>query len=155
MAIGGSVLVVPIRSDTLAAVSTGGNKRLMEEVFVELADGNGRPFMDLLGDDIRWTVMGSSPWSRTYEGKRAVVDELMRPLFSQFADTYRNTASRILAEDDIVVVECQGAVTTKSGKPYNQRYCYVCRMADGKIRELTEYLDTELVSSALETPAPR
>jgi hypothetical protein len=128
------------------------NKRLMEGVFAELANGNGRPFMDLLGDDVNWTVSGSGAWSRTYEGKQAVVDELMRPLFSQFADTYRNTATRIIAEDDHVVVECQGEVTTKSGKPYNQRYCYVCRMADGKVRELTEYLDTELVTAALETP---
>ena len=130
------------------------NKEMMQEVFAELAKGNGRPFMDMLGDDIRWTVMGTGPWSRTYEGKRAVVDELMRPLFSQFADTYRNRASRIIADDDHVVVECGGEVTTKSGKPYNQRYCYVCRLAGGKVRELTEYLDTELVSAALETPSP-
>jgi hypothetical protein len=135
-------------------VGAADNKRLVEDVFAELADGNGQPFMDLLGDDIRWTVTGSGEWSRTYEGKRVVVEELMRPLFSQFSDTYRNSASLILADGDHVVVECQGQVTTKSGKPYNQRYCYVCRIADGKVRELTEYLDTELVSAVLETPTP-
>ena len=62
------------------------NKQLMEGVFAELANGNGQPFMDMLGDDIRWTVTGTSEWSRTYEGKRSVIDELMRPLFSQFAE---------------------------------------------------------------------
>jgi ketosteroid isomerase-like protein len=128
------------------------NKRLMEGVFAELANGNGRPFMDLLGDDISWTVTGSGVWSRTYEGKQAVIDELMRPLFSQFADAYHNTATRIIAEDDHVVVECQGRVMTNSGQPYNQRYCYICRMTDGKVRELTEYLDTELVTAVLEQP---
>ena len=128
------------------------NKQLMDDVFAELANGNGQPFMEMLGDDIRWTVIGTSKWSRTYEGKQAVVDELMRPLFSQFAEPYRNTASRILADGDHVVVECEGRVTTKSGKPYNQTYCYVCRIAGGKVRELTEYLDTELVSAVLETP---
>ena len=130
------------------------NKQQMESVFAQLAEGDGRPFMDMLGDDIRWTVIGTSAWSRTYAGKQAVIDELMRPLFSQFAEPYRNTASRILADGDHVVVECQGKVTTKSGQPYNQTYCYVCRIADGKVRELTEYLDTELVSSVLQTPAP-
>jgi ketosteroid isomerase-like protein len=134
------------------AVGAAENKRLVEEVFAELADGNGRPFMDLLGDDIRWTVMGSGEWSGTYEGKPTVIAELMRPLFSQFATAYRNRASLILADGDHVVVVCQGEVTTKSGKPYNQRYCYVCRMSGQKIRELDEYLDTELVSSALEPP---
>jgi ketosteroid isomerase-like protein len=142
-------------SGTLAAVGALENKRLMESVFAELANGNGEPFMDTLGEDIRWTVTGRSAWSRTYEGKRAVIDELMRPLFSQFAGPYRNAASRIIADEDHAVVECHGEVTTKSGKSYNQTYCYVCRIANGKVRELTEYLDTELVSEALEPPAPR
>jgi ketosteroid isomerase-like protein len=143
------------RSDTLATVGAEANKRLVEEVFAELADGNGQPFMDLLSDDVRWTVMGSGEWSRTYDGKPAVIGELMRPLFAQFADTYRNRASLILADGDHVVVECHGQVMTRSGKPYNQRYCYVCRMSGEKIRELSEYLDTELVSAALEAPAAR
>jgi hypothetical protein len=135
-------------------VGAAENKRVIEEVFGKLAQGDGRPFMDILGDDIRWTVTGTGPWSRTYEGKRIVIDELMRPLFSQFADTYRNAASRIIADGEHVVVECHGEVMTKSGNPYNQRYCYVCRMADGKVRELTEYLDTELLSAALQAPSP-
>jgi|GEM_PF-150543 len=129
------------------------NKQLMESVFAELADGNGQPFMSALHDDVRWTVIGTSAWSRTYEGKRAVIDQLMRPLFSQFADQYRARATRFIADEDVVVVEARGAVTTKSGKPYNQTYCYVCRLADGKVRELTEYLDTDLVNQALQTPA--
>lgn len=129
------------------------NKALMQSVFAELADGNGQPFMDALADDACWTVIGTSAWSRTYDGKRAIVDELMRPLFRQFANQYTAGAIRVIAEDDTVVVEARGEVTTKSGKPYNQSYCYVFRLADGRVRELTEYLDTELVNRALESPA--
>jgi uncharacterized protein (TIGR02246 family) len=128
------------------------NRQLMQSVFAELAKGNGQPFMDALADDARWTVIGSSPWSRTYEGKQAIVNELMRPLFRQFADQYTASATRIVAEDDTVVVEARGRVTTKSGKPYNQSYCYVFQLADGRVRELTEYLDTDLVNQALASP---
>jgi hypothetical protein len=91
------------------------------------------------------TVTGTTKWSRTYRGKQAVLKALMGPLFSNFADQYRNTAQRFIAEDDYVAVECRGQVTTKSGKPYNNTYCYVCRMQDGKLKELTEYFDTQLV----------
>ena len=76
--------------------------------------------------------------SKTYEGKRAVIDELLRPLFAQFSDRYTNTAHRFVAEGDCVVIECQGRVTTKSGKPYHNSYCWICRIADGKLQELTE-----------------
>jgi ketosteroid isomerase-like protein len=50
------------------------------------------------------------------------------------------------------VVECRGKVTTKTGKPYNNTYCWVCRLVDGKLTELTEYLDTELVATTLLPP---
>jgi ketosteroid isomerase-like protein len=66
--------------------------------------------------------------------------------------SHRNEAQRFIAEGEYVVVECRGRVTTKSGKPYNNHYCYVCRFADGKLRELTEYMDTELAVSALGAP---
>lgn len=133
-------------------MSSAENKQLMQSVFDALAQGNGQPFMDALADDARWTVIGTSPWSRTYDGKRAIRDELMRPLFRQFADQYIARAVRIVAEDDVVVVEARGRVNTKAGKPYNQSYCYVFQLADGKVRELTEYLDTSLVEQALEIP---
>jgi ketosteroid isomerase-like protein len=134
-------------------VGAAENKQLIQSVFTYLSGGNGQPFMDALADDACWTVMGSTPWSRTYEGKRAITDKLMRPLFRQFADQYTARAIRVIAEEDIVVVEARGQVTTKSGKPYSQTYCYLFRLADGRVRELTEYLDTALVTEALEIPA--
>ena len=133
-------------------MSAAENKRLMQYAFDELANGNGRPLMGLLGEDVRWTIIGTTAWSRSYEGVQAVREELMRPLFAQFTDRYTNEATRIIAEGDLVVIECQGSATAKGGKPYNQTYCYVCRLAEGKVRELTEYLDTELVTAALEPP---
>lgn len=117
--------------------------------------GNGQPFMDLLADDVRWTAIGSSPWSRTYAGKRAIVDELMRPLFRQFADQYTARAIRVIADGDVVVVEARGHVMTKSGRPYDQTYCYVFEFGDGKVQALTEYLDTDLVNRVLEAPRAR
>jgi ketosteroid isomerase-like protein len=135
-------------------MSAAENKRLIEGAFDELANGNGGPFMDLLGEDVRWTIIGTTAWSQTYEGARAVRDELMRPLFAQFADRYTNKATSIIAEGEVVVIECRGRAKTKTGNAYDQSYCYVCRLAEGKVRELTEYLDTELLTTALEPPRP-
>jgi uncharacterized protein len=128
------------------------NKRLMQDVFAQLAAGNGRPFVDALADDIRWRIIGTTDWSGTWEGKDAVQARLLGPLFEQFATRYRNRAIRLIAEDDFVVIECRGDVTTKAGRPYNNTYCYVCRLEGGKVRELTEYCDTELLAEALTPP---
>jgi len=134
-------------------MSAAENKRLFENIFAGLAVGDAKLFLDSLADNFCWTITGTAPWSRTYRGKQAVRTELLRPLFEQFADQYTNTMQRIIAEDDFVVVECRGRVTTKSGKPYNNTYCWVCRVADGKLKELTEYMDTALVATVLQLPA--
>ncbi len=136
----------------IASVSTAENKRLMQQIFRELAEGNSEPFRDAMADEFSWTVIGSTNWSGTYAGKQAVLSELIEPLFSQFADRYTNTADRFIAEGDHVVVQCRGHVTTKSGMPYDNTYCYVCRLGDGKLRELTEYCDTQLIATALTPP---
>jgi uncharacterized protein len=133
-------------------MSAAENKQLMEEVYAELARGNGQPFVDALGDDVRWTIIGTTEWSGTWVGKEAVQRRLLDPLFAQFGTTYRNRAVRLIAEGDYVVIECRGDVTTKNGQPYRNTYCNVFRLEGGKVRELTEYCDTELIAKALKPP---
>ena len=129
------------------------HKSALQQAFTELATGNGQPFVALMADDFCWVMTGTTAWSRTYTGKQAVLGELFKPLFAQFQRPYLNTAQRFIAEDDSVVVLCQGQVTTRRDRPYNNRYCYVCRFGDdGKMHELIEYFDTELVTAALEAP---
>ncbi len=43
----------------------------------------------------------------------------------------------------------EGRATALSGKPYNNTYCIVCRIVDGKVKEMVDYIDTELITSAL------
>jgi ketosteroid isomerase-like protein len=46
------------------------NKRLMQHIFAELSKGNGKAFRDSLAEDFRWTLTGTTKWSKTYEGRR-------------------------------------------------------------------------------------
>jgi len=123
------------------------NKQLMQAAFAELANGNTAAMRELYADDVQLTITGTTKWSKTFVGKQALRDELFGPLFALFADTYTSTARRFIADDDLVVVECQGRVTTKTGKPYHNTYCMIYRLADGKIKEITEYCDTALVDA--------
>lgn len=131
-------------------MSAAENKQLLKNIYDEMAKGNTNPFGDALADDIKWTLKGSTDWSKTYDGKDAVYKELIAPLFEKFADQYTTELVRMIAEDDTVVVEFNGNVTTKTGKPYNNSYCYIFRIENGKIAEITEYFDTELVSKTID-----
>jgi uncharacterized protein len=129
------------------------NKQLLEHIFGELAQGNSAPFVESMADDLRWTVMGRTKWSRTFEGKQSVLKDLFAPLRARIADRIRTVPQRFIAEGDHVVVEARGNNTTTTGLLYNNAYCFVIRVADGKLREIREYMDTELVTSALGDPA--
>ena len=132
--------------------SADDNKRLMEGIFEELARGNGRPFVDALHEEVRWTIMGDTAWSGTWNGAASVRADLLGPLFHQFETTYRAKAVRVIAEGDWVVIESRGDVITKQGKPYRNSYCNVYRLDKGKVVEITEYCDTQLLTEALAPP---
>jgi len=130
-------------------MSASENKKLLQDIFTELSKGNSAPFVDSMDDRFRWTLTGTTKWSRTYDGKQAVLTELFGVLRAQMAERIRTTAHRIIAEDDLVVVEARGSNVTKAGKAYDNAYCFVFRVEGGKLMDVTEYLDTELVTSAL------
>ena len=128
------------------------NKQLLQDVFAETAKGNGRPFVAALSEEIVWTIIGSTPWSKTYRGKESVVADLLGPLRAQLANANTISAHRFIAENDLVVVEGRGHNTTKAGKAYQNAYCWVFRLCEGKVVEITEYTDTALIESALQPP---
>ena len=129
------------------------NKQLLSTIFDALAKGDARPFTDALADDLRWRFAGEWSWVRDWgASKREVRENLLRPLMAQFSD-YRASAEEILADGDRVVVRARASATTVRGDDYRQAYCYVFRVNDGRIAEVTEYCDTALVERVLELPA--
>ena len=124
------------------------NKQLIQNMFTEVAKGNGRVFLDIMADDVRFTVIGTTKYSGTVTSKQDLVGKVMGPLISQLEGGIMITPDNFIADGDYVAVQAHGKATTKAGKPYNNTYCQVYRITDGKVREVTEYLDTELVTSA-------
>ncbi len=128
------------------------NKALIRTAFDGLAQADASAFLDLMGDEFCWIVEGQSKWSMRFDGKEAVQRDLIRPLFANFATPYRNFAEEIIVDGDRVVVLCRGKVKTTRGADYNNSYCFVIRMAGGKMVELREYMDTALAEARLELP---
>lgn len=120
-------------------------KKLITHVMTALAEGNDRPLLDAMHDDMKWTWMGSGDLSKTFDGKESVLNELWKSVKSDITQPFRVRANLIIAEREYVVVEGLGNNTTSSGKEYNNRYCWIIKIIEGKIVELREYMDTDLV----------
>ena len=123
------------------------NKKLIQDAFTAWANGDGMAFFNLLTDNATWTVMGSCPISGTYVGRQRLVEDALTPQREKLAGPPTPTVINIIAEGDTIVIQWTGKGTTKTGQPYNNSYCYVVQMENGKITRGTAYLDTDLVRS--------
>ncbi len=126
-------------------MSTAENKKLILDAFTAWARGDGMAFFNLLAEDVRWTVIGSTPVSRTYASRDAFVEGAVKPLTGKLAGPIVPTVRDIIAEGDKVVLQWDGRSSGKNGTIYHQTYCWVMRMEGGKVREGTAYLDTQLI----------
>ena len=135
-------------------MSASDNKKALQAVFDAMAVGNTRPFGELMADDCVWFTPGQSIWSGTWRGKKAMNDQLFAPLYQRFEGKYTNHASRFIADGDFVVVEAQARAALKTGGHYDNTYCFVCEFrADGKLSQVTEYMDTDLAVRVLGAPS--
>jgi uncharacterized protein len=57
----------------------GKNKEIIHEDFAKWANGTGN-FFDLLADDVEWTIIGSSPGSKTYASRKQFLEEIIESL---------------------------------------------------------------------------
>lgn len=122
------------------------NKQLMMQVFSELSKGNLPAFFEVMHEEMEWTWMGSGPLSRTFKGKSSVVNDLWGSVKTSLTQPFKVVAHRFTADGDYVIVESTGNNATPDGRLYNNKYCWVCRLAEGKLRSIHEYMDTELVT---------
>lgn len=130
-------------------MTEAGNKDLIRHLYGELSRGNSGPLRDHLADGVLWTIIGSTPLSGTFRGRDEVTGKLFAGLAAALSGPVRFTVDRLVAEGDIVVMEARGEATSATGQPYNNRYCIVFRLAGGKLVEITDYVDTELITASL------
>jgi uncharacterized protein len=128
------------------------NRSLIERIMEARSRRDPAPFIAAMADDFVWRISGSSAWSGEYVGKADVCERLLKPLYTQFVAPTSLTPTRILADGDHVVVQCHGDAATVSGERYTNTYCFVIRIQDGQLREMTEYMDTALAERVLQPP---
>ncbi len=125
------------------------NKDLVRRAMAAFGRGDMEGYLAEAADDFAFTLRGTTPFSGTLHGKQAVLDMLRTGLQPSLASPgIEMIIENLIAEGEYVVEQAQGQARTAAGKDYNNTYCRVWHIVDGKVHSLVEYLDTELVRSA-------
>ena len=130
-------------------MSAADNKKLVQQIFADSAARSGTTFADNLAEDASWVVTGQYSWSHEFRGRDAIQNGLMGHFRSLFAEPPRTLAFNFIAEGDYVAVEARGDNVTKAGLRYDNQYCLVFRIENGKIKQIKEYCDSALVERVL------
>jgi uncharacterized protein len=134
------------RTDRRARADRMDNSDRVREIMDAMAHGRVGTLFDAMADDVTWRWMGVHQWTRTFAGKESVVADL----FGGAAEFLRPSSSvevlALHADDDVVVVEHSGRNVMPDGRRYDNNYCWILRFDGGLIREVREYMDTQLVT---------
>jgi ketosteroid isomerase-like protein len=117
------------------------NKDLVRASFDRWAHGTGSPF-ELLSPDADWTIVGSSPLSKTYHGTQSFLDQVIHPFNARMKTPLVPSVRGIYADGDTVITLFDASAMATDGIPYKNTYTWYFTMADGKVTSATAFFDT-------------
>jgi uncharacterized protein len=128
-------------------------KTLLQSAFDAWSKGEG-DFYRLVVDDVVWTIAGSSPMAGTYTSRQQFLGRAIHPIFQRLSEPIRPVVRNILVGGGHVVVVWEGEATALDGSPYDNTYCWVMRVQDGKVAEATAFFDAPPLTDLLERVQP-
>jgi hypothetical protein len=96
-------------------------------------------------------LRGTNPLSGEYRSKREFLDATYERLAGVLREPVRPRARRIIADGDVAVVQWHGRATSVVGRPYDNDYCWIIRVAGDRIVEVTAFFDGGLVEELFRT----
>jgi len=127
---------------------TEANRQLAQKIVDAMNRGDAAGFLACFSDDMDYWMPGKTPLSGHLKGKKAWMkfqEEVNRHLKQRITVTLKN----LIVSGDWIVMEAQGRAVTHKDQDYNNTYCGILQVRDGKVVRVHEYLDTELVSNVL------
>jgi len=119
------------------------NKSIVRDFLTVFSSGDVPGIIDRLHDEGTWWVSGRMEGlSGTY------TKDQMRTLLDGITGVYKGGALRItpshmIAEGQLVAVEAESYAELQNGRVYNNFYHFLFEIADGKIKRVKEYMDTQ------------
>jgi uncharacterized protein len=109
--------------------------------FERWVQGSGSPF-ELLLPDAEWSIVGSSPQSKTYRGTQSFLDEVIHPFNARLRSPLVPTVRGIFADGDAVITLFDAAAVATDGVPYKNTYTWYFWLADSKVFKAVAFFDT-------------
>ena len=116
------------------------NKAIVRASFDRWSLSTG-PF-ELLAPEAEWTIVGSSPLSKTYHSRQEFLDNVITPFNARMMKPLVPSVRGVFADADMVIIFFDAAATAKDGLPYRNTYTWYFQMKEGKVIKAIAFFDT-------------
>lgn len=127
---------------------TATSREVVEKCIEALNKGDAAGFLAAFSDDLDFNMPGTTPVSGRTHGLKNFV-ALVEKVASYLDVLITIKVTNFIVCGDWVVTESDGHGVTKKGKDYNNHYCHLWQVRDGKIVKFVEYNDTDLIERVL------
>lgn len=120
-----------------------GKKQLVLETWRSVVAGDVKAAFANLSDEVRWKIPGGIAGISGVKNGKAEILAFLRVAAKVFPPGMRTEIRKVYVDGDAVIVEMVNRSRTANDRPYENEYCFVFEIADGKIHEIREYVDTQ------------
>jgi len=138
---------------TAQIMSVDANKDVVRRFVTALNTGDLPALRETLADDLVWTWPGDLPFGGEYHGPDGFIGGLLGQILPLIEPgSLHAEVETLIAEGENVALVWDGKARNARGEPYQNHYCLIMELADGRIRRCREFTDTHRVEHVIIDP---
>ena len=96
-------------------MSAAENKEIIRNMWAEASRGSAEGFLNVFVDEVRYTIIGTTRFSGTFNGKQELLNRAFVPLMSELESPGGMVTDSLIAEGDFVVQQGHGRQKSQIG----------------------------------------
>ncbi|MBY2907687.1 nuclear transport factor 2 family protein [Rhizobium leguminosarum] len=129
------------------------NVQLVKDFFAAIGSYNEHDLLALVADDIEWIIPGRDwPLAGTHRG-HAELAAVLKKASEEVEMAYPKPPEFVAQGDRVMVIGVATGKIYATNKPFKDDWVFDMTVREGKIAKIREYIDTQALARASETPA--
>jgi ketosteroid isomerase-like protein len=126
-------------------------KQVVQRYLDALVAGDLDAIRDSFAEDATWTMHGDLPIAGPWIGRDSIVDDFLTAVGGSLFEPGSHSFEfpTLIGEGDTVALEWRVRARTVGGDDYDNEYCGIFVVRDGRIQAVREYLDSRYAARTL------
>jgi len=139
----------------MATTPSTDTRTVVQRYVVAVGERDEQTIRSLFDEGATWQLFGDLPFSGTWHGRDAVIDEFLAGALSLYEPgSIGLEITGLVVDGEQAVVEWTSRARTRQGEPYENFCIGVFTVRDGRIQTVREYMDTLYAQRKLFGDAP-